>query len=62
MGAAALLMAINQLFSREIELAIALGGNLLLYSFLYLAIWIILPNGNKTLWEMLALLKTFKHK
>ena len=61
-GAAALLMGINQLLPTEINLAIALGLDCLMYAVLYLTIWMVLPNGKKTLGEMFRMLKEFRAK
>ncbi|MDJ0632053.1 MAG: lipopolysaccharide biosynthesis protein [Xenococcaceae cyanobacterium MO_188.B29] len=62
LGAAALLMGMNQLLSTEMNLAIVLGLDCLIYGLLYLAIWIVLPRGRKTLWEMMRTLKEFRKK
>ena len=61
-GAAALLMGINQLLPTGINLAIALGLDCFMYGLLYLTIWMVLPNGRQTLWEMLLMLKEFRKK
>ncbi|MDJ0742724.1 MAG: lipopolysaccharide biosynthesis protein [Xenococcaceae cyanobacterium MO_167.B27] len=61
-GAAGLLMVINQFLSTGSNLAIAIGLDCLIYGLLYLTIWMILPNGKQTLWEMLRMLKEFRKK
>jgi hypothetical protein len=61
-GAAAILMGINQLLPAGMNWAIALGLDCLMYGLLYLTIWMVLPNGRQTLWEMLLMLKEFRQK
>ena len=61
-GAAVLLMGINQLLPTGINMAIALGLDCLMYAVLYLTIWMVLPNGKKTLAEMFLMLKEFRTK
>lgn len=60
LGAAALLMIGNQLLTSEISLVLALSGNLIFYALLYVAIWLILPQGKQTLAEMGQILQEFK--
>lgn len=61
-GSAALLMVVNQFLPVGINLAIALCLDFLIYAVLYLAIWLILPNGRKSLQEILHTLQEFKKK
>ena len=61
-GAAALLMGIDRLMPTGTNLAIALGLDCLMYGVLYLTIWMILPNGKKTLTEMFRMLEEFRKK
>ena len=62
LGAAAIVIGINQLLPAEINLIIALFIDLLLYSLLYIGIWMILPEGRRTLLEMLKMSKNLKRK
>ena len=61
-GAAVALIGINLLLPPEINNVIALLIDLVLYCLLYFAIWIVLPNGKSTLFEMVQMIKTLKAK
>ncbi|RMF24136.1 MAG: lipopolysaccharide biosynthesis protein [Cyanobacteria bacterium J083] len=56
LGAAAMMIGINHLLPDTINIFIYLSLDLLLYILIYLTIWMILPNGKKTL---LGILKIF---
>ncbi len=61
-GAAISLIGINQLLPFDLNNAIALVIDLILYILLYLAIWIIIPNGKRSLLEILEITKAFQKK
>jgi O-antigen/teichoic acid export membrane protein len=61
-GAATGLIAINQLLSFGLDNAIALLIDFVLYTLLYFAIWIIIPHGRRTLFEVLKITKTLRQK
>ncbi|AFY53085.1 membrane protein involved in the export of O-antigen and teichoic acid [Rivularia sp. PCC 7116] len=61
-GAAVVLIGINKLLPPGINDVIALLLDFVLYCLLYFAIWIVLPNGRSTLFEMLEVIKTFRGK
>lgn len=61
-GAAAILIGINILLPAGINDLIALLIDFVLYSLLYFVIWMVLPNGKSTLFEMLHIIKTLKKK
>ena len=61
-GAAVLMMGIDRLMPMDMNLAIALGLDCLMYGVLYLTIWMVLPNGKKTLTEMFRMLEEFRKK
>lgn len=61
-GAAVALMGINKLLPAEMNDVIALLIDFVLYSLLYFVIWIVLPNGRSTLFEMLQITKTLRGK
>ena len=62
--AAALLVGSDRLsiLPGNINLFWSLLLSLLLYTLFYLAIWLVLPRGRQTLWEMLQMLREFKSK
>ncbi len=59
-GAAAIVTGINQLLYKDIYVGVSLLINLVLYGLFYFAIWIILPNGKNTLFEIMHMLKDIK--
>ena len=61
-GAAIAIVGINILLPAGINDLIALLINFVLYCLLYFAIWIVLPNGKSTLFEMLEVIRTLKGK
>ncbi|KST64261.1 lipopolysaccharide biosynthesis protein [Mastigocoleus testarum] len=61
-GSAILLIGINQLFLNGISVGIGLLVDIVLYGLLYIATWIILPNGKVTLLEILKMLREIKKK
>ena len=61
-GGAIALMGINYLLPESSILAIAFLRDLILYTLLYLGIWLILPQGKNILFDMLQLIKTLKKK
>jgi len=62
-GAAVVLIGINKLFLAGINNdVIALLIDFIFYCLLYFGIWIVLPNGRSTLFEMLQIAKTLKQK
>ncbi|MEO1378097.1 MAG: lipopolysaccharide biosynthesis protein [Cyanobacteria bacterium J06635_10] len=61
-GAASALIGINQLLVFNLDNAIALVIDFILYSLLYFAIWIVIPNGKHTLWEILQITKALQRK
>lgn len=61
-GGAAALTGINYLLPESSSIAIAFGQDLILYTLLYLGIWLILPQGKSILFDMLQLVKTLKKK
>ncbi len=61
-GAAAIVMAINILIPIEINMLIRLCLDFLIYSSLYLSIWLILPNGRHTLVDIVKIAKDFQKK
>ena len=60
--AAALVIIINQLLSSNINILVGLFLDCLLYCLLYFGIWMVLPNGKKTLSDILQVIKLFKMK
>lgn len=62
LGAAAVLMGVQNLLPTGINVAISLFIDSVLYSFFYLAIWMLLPNGRQTLWEFLVIIKRLRKK
>lgn len=61
-GAAVALIGINKLLLTGINDVIALVIDFFLYCLLYFAIWIVLPNGKNTLFDMLRTAKALKEK
>ena len=61
-GAAVAIIGINILLPAGINDVIALLIDFVLYCLLYFAIWIVLPNGRSTLFEMIHMIKTLKGK
>ncbi|MGB3653470.1 MAG: lipopolysaccharide biosynthesis protein [Rivularia sp. (in: cyanobacteria)] len=61
-GAAVTLIGINILLPTGINNVIALLIDLVLYCLLYFVIWMVLPNGRSTLFEMLHMIRTLKGK
>ena len=61
-GAAVGVVGINYLLPTEINLVISLFIDLSLYTLFYFVIWIVLPNGRTTLFEILQTLKALKEK
>ncbi|GAB4531188.1 MAG: lipopolysaccharide biosynthesis protein [Pleurocapsa sp.] len=61
-GAAIALMGINHILPEGLNNAIAFLIDTILYTLMYLGIWLILPRGRRTLLEMLQLVKTLKKK
>ena len=62
LSAAIILMGINQVFLGELQLFIALITSIILYSLLYIAIWLVLPDGKQTLLSMIEMIKELKKK
>ncbi len=62
LGAAIALTGINYWFPIDINRLVNLLINFIFYASLYIAIWIILPNGKQTFLSILKLSKTFKKK
>jgi O-antigen/teichoic acid export membrane protein len=60
--AAVVLISINQYLPNDIDVWLILSVDSLLYSLLYLSIWLIFPDGKTTLLEMLHMVKVFKTK
>ena len=61
-GAAAVLMGIEHSLLSNLNAMFCLFISCLLYGLLYLAIWIILPNGRRTLLEIFQMTKALKRK
>ncbi len=61
-GAAVALIGINKLLLVGINDVIALLLDFVLYCLFYFVIWIVLPNGRSTLFEMIHMIKTLKGK
>lgn len=59
-GAAALLIWFNSSIGFNLNPLTSLAIDCILYGLLYLAIWMLLPNGRKTLLNMLQVVKSFK--
>ena len=61
-GAAIALMTINNYLPVNINVSVMFLGNTLLYFLLYLAVWMIIPNGRDTLLEIVKTVKDAKKK
>lgn len=61
-GAAVVLMGINKLLLPGVNNVVALLIDIVLYSLFYFLIWIVLPNGKSTLFEMIQTAKNLKKK
>ena len=61
-GAATALIGINHLLPIGLDKANALLIDFILYSLLYFAIWIVIPNGKYTLLEILQIIKALQRK
>lgn len=61
-GAAALLIWFDSFIGLNVNALISLLIDCILYGLLYLAIWMLLPNGRSTLLNMLQTVKSFKKK
>ncbi len=61
-GAAVILIGINKLLPPGMNDVIALLIDFVLYSLLYFAILIVIPNGRSTLFEILEITQTFRKK
>jgi O-antigen/teichoic acid export membrane protein len=59
-GAAAILMSIQDFLPTAINIAISLLVDFVLYGFFYIAIWMVLPKGRQTLVELLSTFKSLK--
>ena len=62
LSAAIILMGIDRVFLGEINLFIALLISFILYGLLYVAVWLILPDGKQTLFSMIEMVKELKKK
>ncbi len=61
-GAAVGMIGINYLLEPDLNVIISLVIDLVLYTLLYLGIWIVLPDGRHTLFEILQMTKTLRKK
>lgn len=61
-GAAAVLMGVQNFLPSGINVAISLLVDSVLYGLFYLAIWMVLPNGRQTLLELLIVIEKFRKK
>ena len=61
-GAAAILITINQVALINVNLVICLLLYSLIYGLAYLGIWMLMPNGKSTLLELLSLIRELKRK
>jgi len=56
------MIGINYLLEPDLNVIISLVIDLVLYTLLYLGIWIVLPDGRHTLFEILQMTKTLRKK
>ena len=61
MGAAAIIASTNLLSYFRVNALVSILIDLALYTLLYFLIWIVLPNGRKSLWEMFKLVKMLRN-
>ncbi|MEO0970394.1 MAG: lipopolysaccharide biosynthesis protein, partial [Cyanobacteria bacterium J06639_18] len=61
-GAAIAVMGISELLNININTVLSLFLDIVLYTSIYFGIWILLPNGKTTLFEILQLTKNLKGK
>lgn len=61
-GAAIAIMGISGLLNISINTVLSLFIDIVLYTFIYFGIWILLPNGKSTLFEILQITKNLKSK
>lgn len=62
LGAAALLMGVNHFIAPTLHPVLSLGLSVIFYGLLYLAIWIIIPGGRKTLFDLLKVIQDSNRK
>lgn len=61
-GAAAVIMGINQLLPASLNVFLSLLIDGAIYGLLYLAIWLVLPDGRRTLVDLFEMIKLLKKK
>ncbi|TVP62559.1 MAG: lipopolysaccharide biosynthesis protein [Leptolyngbya sp. LCM1.Bin17] len=62
LGSAGLIILFNRLVAMPFPPLISLGLDVCLYGLLYIALWMIIPGGKKTLFDLLKVTQDFKRK
>lgn len=60
LGSAALLILMNHLISADINVLISLVLDVVMYALFYLGLWMVVPGGRRTFFEILRVTKEFK--